>query len=912
MRNSNFRTKQFQITLTRYSLFLVILTGSIALSVILGWIFHVESLVRILPNLATMKFNTALCFILLSGSSLLSYQSFQSRVVRSIINIFIVMVLIIATLTLMEYIFNLNFGIDQLFVKDLFPNSGGINAVNAPLGRMGFNTAFCFLILAFVKLSLNLPRPLYFLAHILSCLVFFIALLAFLGLIYNTAYFNRVESYTEMALHTSLNLIIFTISILFRYPHGGIMRMITNDTFGGTIARNVLPMMILLSPLLCGLVLMGYQQELYTIAMGFNLLAIVYIAIFGSIIWQNSYFLDRIDIKRKKAENLLYRKQQQLIKQNEYLAQLNQQLEEEIKKRQKVEIILRESEAQYLAIIEDQTELICRFLPDGTMLFVNQAFCNYYEVGRDEIIGSQYHPIIYPEDLLKIEQMLDSLCLEKPVATIEHRVIVKGKIRWMQWINRAIFDKQGNFIEFQSVGRDIHDRKQAEASLKTKTEELNRFFSVAIDLLTIANTEGNFLRLNRQWEKTLGYSLEELKGCTFFDYIHPEDLEKTHDALSTLKNQNIVTNFVNRYRCHNGSYRWIEWNCFPVNDLIYAGARDITDRLNSEHILRQYERIVSATSDAMALVNKDYTYQIVNQKYLDLHGKFYSEVVNHHIKDILEPEVYVNVVPKVEACLSGETIQFEIWDDREQSNPQYLSVTYSPCLDADYSISGIVVSIRNITKLKQIEQKIEKSLQEKEVLLKEIHHRVKNNLQVINSLLNLQSRSIEDKNIRLKFKESQTRIQSMALIHEHLYQSNNLSKIDLSIYIKELVNVLFSSYQINTLSIKVEMNIEQNLFLDIDSAVPCGLIINELITNVLKYAFEDHQKGKLLIEINTDNDENLVITIKDNGKGLPPELDWEKTTTLGLRLVKNLTNQLRGNIVLNTQQGTKWTITLSH
>ncbi|BAQ66639.1 PAS domain S-box protein [Geminocystis sp. NIES-3709] len=1041
MRNSDFNAKKFQITLTKYSLFLAILTGSIALSVIVGWIFHVESLIRISPSLATMKFNTALCFILLSTSSLLSYKSFafrgsQNKVLRWLINFFMVIVLTIAIMTLIEYIFKLNFGIDQLFVKDFFENTGGVNAVNAPLGRMGFNTAFCFLILAFVKLSLNLPRPLYFSAHILSCVVFLIALLAFLGLIYNTAYFNRVESYTDMALHTSLNFMIFTISTLFLYPHRGIMRIITNNTFGGTIARNVLPMIIILSPLLCGLILIGYEQDLYTVAMGFNLLSILYIITFGSILWRNSYFLDRIDFKRKQAENLLYRKQQQLIKQNQSLAQLNQELQQEIKKRQKVENILRESEAQYLAIIEDQTELICRFLPDGTLLFVNQAYCNYYGIKREKVIGSKYLPVIYPEDLPKIDRMLDSLSLENPVATIEHRAIVQGEIRWMQWVNRAIFDEEGNFIEFQSVGRDIHDRKQAEmqlqhlneqlqslldnaplsislfdengcyleanntlcnilnlsskniigktfedlfpeslcqtfrerleilkntlealdiedeiiidnqtkifrsvlfpvmeedntvkifwaiayditkqkqieASLKTKTEELNRFFSVAIDLLAIANTDADFLRLNRQWEKTLGYSIEKLEGSKFFDYIHPEDLEKTDNALSILKNQHIVNNFVNRYRCYDGSYRWIEWSCVPVDNLIYAAARDITDRLKSENILRQYERIVSATNDAIALVKRDYTYQVVNQNYLDLHGKSYSEVVNHHIAEILDPEVYINVVPKVESCLSGETIQFEMWNERDKSNPQYLSVTYSPSFESDQTISGIVVSIRNITQLKQIEQQIEKSLREKEVLLKEIHHRVKNNLQVINSLLNLQSRSIQDSSIRLRFKESQTRIQSMALIHEHLYQSNNLSEINLSKYIKELINVLFSSYQVSNSTIEVKIKIEQNFFLDIDSALPCGLIINELISNVLKYAFDDNQKGKLFIGLSSDDQENLILTIADNGKGLPPELDWEKTTTLGLRLVKNLTNQLRGNIVLDNEQGTKWTITLN-
>ncbi|BAQ62640.1 circadian input kinase A [Geminocystis sp. NIES-3708] len=1050
MKDSSFNSQQFQTTLIKYSLFFPALTSFISILVIMGWIFHVDLLTRIHSELATMKVNTALCFIFLSTSSLLSYQYFthnrlhnsfslwQLRIIKSIINVLIVIVIIIATLTIIEYLFNLNFGIDELFIKDIFYDSGGIQATKAVRGRMGLNTAFCFVVLAFIQLFFNLNLSFYFLCELFSLVVFFIALLAFLGLIDYDAYFNNIESYTDMALHTSLNLMMLSISFLFRHPQRGLMKVISNDTVGGEIARSLLPIIIILSPVLCKLILIGYEQNFYTIAMGFNLLGISYIITFSIIVWKNAYVLDGIDVRRKWVEHILKQQWQQLTEKKEFLEKLNQQLEEEIAKREEVEIILKKRKAQYLAIIEDQTELICRFLPDGTILFVNQAYCKYYDIDKENIIGSKFHPVIYPKDLEKIEQMLDSLSLKNPVAIIEHRAIVKGEIRWMEWINRAIFDEENNFIEFQSVGRDIQEQKQAqiqiqqlnkqlqslldnaplsislfdedgcyldvnkafsnkvnlpsekiigktfedlfpeyvckifrarlqslknnprtldiedeviinnqmkifrsvlfpvfnenniaqsfwaiayditeqkrtEISLRLKTQELNRFFYVAIDLLSIANLDGYFVRLNRQWEKTLGYSIKELEGAKFLDYIHPEDLEKTNEIISVLKNdQEKIDNFVNRYRCRDGSYRYIEWRSIRVNNLVYSAARDITERLKSEQILQQYERIVSVSNDAIALVSRDYIYKVVNPRYLDLHNKSYSEIINHHIAEILDPEAFVNIIkPKVELSLSGEIVQYEMWDNRDQQNPQYLSVTYSPCFEADKSISGIVVSIRNVTELKLIEQKIEASLKEKEVLLKEIHHRVKNNLQIIHSLLNLQSRSINDPSTAMKLQESQSRIQSMALIHEHLYQSDNLSEINLSEYLKELINVLFSTYQINTLSIEMKVKVEKNFFLDIDSAVPCGLIINELISNVLKYAFNENEKGKLLIVITADDQENLVLTIADNGKGLPPNLDWEKSTTLGLKLVKNLVRQLRGNIILDREEGTKYIITLT-
>jgi two-component sensor histidine kinase len=225
-----------------------------------------------------------------------------------------------------------------------------------------------------------------------------------------------------------------------------------------------------------------------------------------------------------------------------------------------------------------------------------------------------------------------------------------------------------------------------------------------------------------------------------------------------------------------------------------------------------------------------------------------------------------------------------------------------------------IKEIKQHKKLKTVNEQLSEYLTEKDVLLKEIHHRVKNNMQIISSLISFQTKYIGEKEAYELLKESNERIRTMALIHEKIYQSEDFSKIDFVKYIRELVESIYKSYNISKKKIKTIIKADKELYLDIDKAMYCGLIINELINNSLKYAYKDNNnEGEIIIEFNKtkkeDNEKNIYnMVIEDYGKGLPEDIDIHKTSTLGLQLVTSLVQQLRGTIYINRENGTRFDI----
>jgi len=255
----------------------------------------------------------------------------------------------------------------------------------------------------------------------------------------------------------------------------------------------------------------------------------------------------------------------------------------------------------------------------------------------------------------------------------------------------------------------------------------------------------------------------------------------------------------------------------------------------------------------------------------------------------------------------------------------WLHLTAAAIRNSKGEIIGAVETLQDISEQKDAEEEIRKSLKEKEVLLREIHHRVKNNLQIISSLINLQSNHLEDPKTSETFREIQNRVKSIALLHEKLYQSDDISKINLADYIPHIALDLYKSYGVSS-NIKLDMDVD-DVYLDINKALPCGLIINELLTNSIKHAFpadtvRGQKNGTLTSSKEKSNSDNGIIhislhengdicqmTVCDNGIGYPDDMDIDKIDTLGLRLVDGLRAQLNGQIEIKTQNGAFFKLT---
>ena len=231
------------------------------------------------------------------------------------------------------------------------------------------------------------------------------------------------------------------------------------------------------------------------------------------------------------------------------------------------------------------------------------------------------------------------------------------------------------------------------------------------------------------------------------------------------------------------------------------------------------------------------------------------------------------------------------------------------CLDKP-SINGFLSVMQDITERKKTEEQIKASLKEKEVLLREIHHRVKNNMQIVSSLLHLQSAKAEDKKTKEIFIDCQNRIRTMAIIHEKLYQSKDFTKINFAQYIDRLAVHINHSYGVDSNIIALKTDLEE-VFLDLNRAIPCGLIANELLSNSVKHAFPEGKKGEICIKLYSDKKGMITLVVSDDGIGFPKDIDFRKASSLGLQMVNDLTKQIDGTIELDRTGGTSFKVEFS-
>jgi PAS domain S-box-containing protein len=288
-----------------------------------------------------------------------------------------------------------------------------------------------------------------------------------------------------------------------------------------------------------------------------------------------------------------------------------------------------------------------------------------------------------------------------------------------------------------------------------------------------------------------------------------------------------------------------------------------------------------------------------------IYGYTNEEILQLNIAQIVDPEYLPLARQKIREKLEGapETGPYELKTYSKHGEPIWVEVS-TRLMKREGQPVGVLGIARDVTRRRQDEEKLRAVLREREVMLREIHHRVKNNIQIISSLLRLQAQHVRDDRVTEILNESQSRIRSMALIHEKLYQSQDFARIDFSDYIVKMITHLFAMFNLPSGQVRFRVEAE-NIQLDINRAIPCGLIINELVTNALKHAFPGEKKGELIVRMRREEEDRYQLTVKDTGVGLPEGFDPEKQKTLGFQIVHDLVKQLNGSIDFLRKEGTE-------
>lgn len=481
-----------------------------------------------------------------------------------------------------------------------------------------------------------------------------------------------------------------------------------------------------------------------------------------------------------------------------------------------------------------------------------------------------------------------------------------------------IIGTAGKITQCRIVVTDITERKKAEELLRESEEKFRTIFEGNNAGILIADIKNKkFFTGNKAICDMLGYSIEEIKEIGISD-IHPEeDLPFVEEQIDKLTKKEITLAENIPLKRKDGSIFFADINANPLmlsgKTYLIGSFTDITERKRTEEIIRnsevRFKELFEHMSNAVAVYEpendgEDFIFKDCNQALLNIEKVDKNQIIGRRVTEVF-PGVkefgLLEVLKRVYHTGIAEHFPVSLYKDQRISG---WKENYIYKL-----LSGEVIAIYDdITDRKKAEEKLKETLSIKEVLLRELHHRVKNNMQVISSLLRLQSRTIDDRNTAEIFRECQDRIQAMALIHERFYHSEDLSSIDFETYIKELTHGLIQSYNISPDRITMSINIK-DVPLEINEAISCGLIINELVSNSLKYAFPQDKKGKISISMMPIEKDEIELIISDNGVGIPAGLDYQKTETLGLQLVNTFVkDQLGGEIKLDRNAETKFKI----
>jgi PAS domain S-box-containing protein len=619
----------------------------------------------------------------------------------------------------------------------------------------------------------------------------------------------------------------------------------------------------------------------------------------------------------------------------------------DITERKKAEEALRLSNIYNRSLIEASLDPQVTIGPDGKITDVNGATEQVTGYSRNDLIGTDFsNYFTEPEEAnASYQQVFIYGEVRDYPLEIQHK---DGHITPVLYNASVYRDENGEVIGVFAAARDITARKKAEEALKKAHENLEKLveertiqledaykllkeseehLAEAQKMAHIGNWDWDLLTGELYWSDELyrifernpqepGASYEE-----FLNYVHPDDRDYVDNTIEKgIKGKPHPIDY--RIISANGKERIVHSNREVIFDekntpiRMRGTVQDITELKKSEEKIKILANVVESSNDAIMTGSLDGIATSWNKGAEQIYGYSAEEIIGQNVS-ILEPDHLKGEIKQFnEKIKRGEKVKnYETLRLKKDGTPINVSVTLSPIFDASGKLTTISVIARDITERIKAEKSLAKA---EDARKKEIHHRIKNNLQVISSLLDLQADKFSDPKVIEAFRESQSRVVSMALIHEELYKEEGTDTLNFSEYLKTLAENLFQTYRLNSKNIHLKMDLEENSLFDMDTAIPLGIIVNELISNSLKHAFPDRDIGEIQIKLQSDENKeykiegcqstSYTLTVSDNGVGIPENMDIENLDSLGLQLVISLVDQLDGELELKRHNGTKFTI----
>jgi len=572
-------------------------------------------------------------------------------------------------------------------------------------------------------------------------------------------------------------------------------------------------------------------------------------------------------------------------------------------------VIIAEAPSGKLVMGNEQVERIFRhpFLKSGEI-------GDYKEYRGFHLDGRPYEPEDWP--------LARSIMLGERVKNEEVRILRgDGTYGSINVSSAPIFDGKGKIAAGVVVLDDITERKRAEEALKKSEEMLYAALDNIPDLFVIYDPDRRIKFINKAATELTGRPLSDFIGKRDEELWRPAITSRYLPKLKRAVQTKRVQHFEMTQNLGNGRVYTLMVSYVPLLDesggiyQVLGITHDITARKCAEEALREseekYRQVVELSPDAIA-IHSDWKFVYVNPAGVRLFGaEDAGELIGKDVLDFVHPD-YREFVGKRIRQSYEERLRAPLRESgimRPDGQGVDVEAASTPIEYKGRPATQFV--LRDITERKRAEEQIRASLKEKEILLREVYHRTKNNMQVISSLINLQAASIKDERVLQIFRDTQNRIQGMSLVHEKLYKSKDLYKVDLGEYIGDLVNGIFATYRAEEPKITLKTDLE-TVQASIDTAIPCGLILNELISNSFKYGFPDGRGGEITVSLKKRGEDGIELLFADDGVGLPADLDIKKTGSLGLKLIYNLAaKQLGGTVDLSSERGTEFRIRFS-